>query len=226
VAYIGFWSRIAILLGGIESYRKACFYLIGTLRDIDSGKPATLFSSRWRRGLKLYAGRGYAMQVFQVMANGKPPAPPGFPITLNFLEKHILPLRSSEIVDGPYDRLEYYFYVLPQELRRNVSVLHMNCEQKLPSPDDPQCSSSIPGSFIHAQIKWTKWEFFRKRILPIPLFGIGICLWFFANAVSSWAGHGFRPEYVELIAFFVLAVAFQNWGVFTGALKTPPGMKA
>ena len=220
------WSRIVTLLAGLESYRRACFYFLSAVRDLDSGQKARTFASEWRRGIKLYAGRSYSLQVLQLMANGQAPPPPGFVIRLDRLEKHVLSLRSSERVDGAYDRLEFYLSVLPQEHRSTQSVLVLQCDQKLPPPSSGGSEVALPPSFMHLLIKWTKRELFRRRIMPIPVFGAGVSSWFFADALSTSIGYGLKPEYIQLIALFLLAVAVQNWGVFTGALKIPTGTKA
>src|SRR5205807_10215729 len=87
-----------------------------------------------RRGFKLYAGRTYLMHVFQLMSTYKSPPPPGFKIEIQSIEQHILPLRSSEIVDGMYDRLEFLFYVLPQQMRRVNSFLAVENSQRIQDP--------------------------------------------------------------------------------------------
>lgn len=223
---VSFWSRLVTLLGGITSYRPACFYLLGSIRDLDSGAKATTFQSAWRRGYKLYASRGYALQVFQLMAAGRAPQVPGLTIKLATLEKHVLPMRSVERVDGAYDRLEFYFYVLPETERRTQSVLMVECDQKLPGPEGNDDSVPIPESLIHIQIKWTKWEFVRRRILPPCLFAVGAAIWFYSASISGWVGLGLKPEHVQLASLFLLAIAAQNWGVFTDAFKATPGSKA
>jgi hypothetical protein len=226
LASVSFWSRIVTLLGGITSYRKACFYLLGSIRDLDSGNEAITFASAWRKGYKLYANRGYALQVFQLMANGRAPKAPGLAMNVTTLSQHILPMRSTERVDGAYDRLEFYFSVLPESQRRTQSVLMVQCDQKLPGPEGGDDSVPIPASLTHIQIKWTKWEFVKRRILSFCWFGVGVALWFFSAKISDRIDHGLKTEQVQLIALFLLAIAAQNWGVFTDAFKTTPGPKA
>lgn len=225
-ASVSFWSRIVALLGGITSYRRACFYLLGSIRDLDSADEAKTFASAWRKGYKLYANRGYALQVFQLMADGKAPKSPGLAMTVTTLSQHMLPMRSTERVDGPYDRLEFYFSVLPEPQRRTQSVLMVQCDQNLPDPDGGDDSVPIPASLTHIQIKWTKWEFVKRRILSFCWFGLGVAVWFYSAKISARIGHGLKTEQVQLIALFLLAIAAQNWGVFTDAFKTSPGPKA
>jgi hypothetical protein len=225
-ASVSFWSRIVTLLGGIRSYRKACFYLLGSIRDLDSASEAKTFASAWRKGYKLYANRGYALQVFQLMADSKPPKAPGLAMTVTTLSQHMLPMRSAERVDGAYDRLEFYFSVLPETQRRTQSVLMVQCDQKLPGPEGDDDSVPIPASLTHIQIKWTKREFVMRRILSPCLFVLGVSVWFYSATISDYVDHGLKPEQVQLIALFLLGIAAHNWGVFTDAFKTTPGPKA
>ncbi|MGA9570239.1 MAG: hypothetical protein WBS17_09135 [Candidatus Acidiferrales bacterium] len=226
LASVSFWSRIVALLGGITSYRKACFYLLGSIRDLDSGNETKTFASAWRKGYKLYAKRGYALQVFQLMADGTPPRAPGLAMNVTTLGQHILPMRSTERVDGAYDRLEFYFSVLPETQRRTQSVLMVQCDQKLPGPEGGDDSVPIPASLTHIQIKWTKREFVMRRILSPCLFVLGVTAWFYSAKISDYIAHGLKLEQVQLVALFLLGIAVHNWGVFTDAFKATPGPKA
>jgi len=224
---IGLWARIVSLLGWLPSYGEACFYLIGSVRDVDSGKTAVAFASKWRRGLQLRAGRGYTLPVYQIMANRRAPAPPGFLMKLNHIEKYVLPLRTCEAVDGAYDRLDFYFYVLPQERRRNQSLLVVQCDQKISNgtTGGEKESIELPPSLLQVRIDWTRWDFIRRRLLPPPLFVLGILAFIFSNAASAWAGHGITPQYVQLLGLALLAAAARSWEFLTGAFRPGEGTK-
>jgi hypothetical protein len=78
---------------------------------------------------------------------------------------------------------------------------------------------------MHVLIKWTKREFLRRRVMPVPLFVGGVVLWFFSEAISGWAGYGVKQEYVQLIALFLLAIAVQGWGVSPLHVPSTPQVK-
>jgi hypothetical protein len=324
-----FWSIIVKLLGGIDYYADNCFYRIAAIRDIGSDKDAPFFEGEKRKGFKLYAGRTYLMQVFQLMSTYASPPPPGFKIEIQSIAQHILPLRSSEIVDGPYDRLEFLFYVLPQEMRRVNSFLAVENSQRIEDPkktepiavelkqlieshkekdstilkelgklledpsttepiavelkqlieshkekdstilkelgkllEDPSTTepiavelkqlveshkgkdstilkrlgklledgseddgAKIPPSLMQIRIKWTKWEFVRKVLLPIPVGIIAVGLYYLSKEIGHWLATTFelaadvRPEFIQLFAFILLAWSAGNWTTFTGAFK-------
>jgi hypothetical protein len=69
------------------------------------------------------------------MADGKEPQARGLAMTMTTLSQHNLPMRSMERVDSPYDRLEFYSYVVPETQRRTQSVLMIESDQKLPAPE-------------------------------------------------------------------------------------------
>ncbi len=231
---LGYWNNIVTLLGGIDYYAKACFYLIASVKEIDSDREARLFEGKKRKGYKFYAKKAYLMQIFQLMASRKAPPPPGFNIEFQCISQHVLPMRNSEIVDGPYDRLEFYFYVLPQEIRRVNSFIIVENKQQLFNPKQEKESVTIPASFLQTNVKWTKWEFMRKRIFPIPIVALGSLIYYFSNEIGPWLNQLglqvkpelLKPQLIQLLGLILIALGAGSWASFAGAFKAQAGPKS
>lgn len=219
------WARIVTILGGLAAYSRACFFHVAAIRDL-KGRGVRRFRTKWRKGIRLHAGMDYAMSVVQLMGTKDVPPLPGFDIALQHLERDIVPLRQKERVDGPYDKLEYFFCAREQESSRSQSLIVVQSEQKLAGADASEAITSIPPATIHLQLRWTWWKLFRRFFVSPTLFAGGVVVWFLAEKLSKVTENLVTPDNFKLVAVLLLAAAIQNLAVFAGALKPQGGSKA
>src|SRR5205807_9342960 len=97
--------------------------------------------------------------------------------------------------------------------------------QKLLEDGSEKEGAKIPPSLMQIRIKWTKWEFMRKRVLPLPIGIIAVVLYYLSKEIGHWLALAFnlaadvRPEFIQLFSFILLAWSAGNWTTFTGAFK-------
>ena len=221
------WSHVVTALGGMDAYKGVCFYLISSILALNSGKRVSRFSTRWRTGLVLRTGTVYLIRVYQVIGDRSVPARPGFKIRLQYIEGHLSPLRSEIAVDGAYDRLSFFVFVLPQEQETNQSELLFACDQSVPDSTGA-LSSLIPATSVQLQITWPRWDRFVKWVVNPGLFVVGASLFVMADSVRVWLKLGDNGKYlIQLVGLALLALGGRTWGFLTGSIKSgPPGSRA
>jgi hypothetical protein len=222
------WIHVVNVLAGMAVYKGVCFYVISSVLTLNSGKDASRFSTRWRAGLELRTGRVYMLRIYQVISDRTTPTRPGFKLRLGFIGAHLNPLRSEEPVDGPYDRLSYLVFTLPQESETNESELLLSCDQPIFDPSDTARSSQIPPTPVQLRIRWPRWARFVKWVVHPALFVVGAGLFVMADKVQQFFAFSDNGKYlVQLIGLALLAIGGKTWGFLTGSIKSgPPGSKA
>ena len=222
------WSHVVTAISGMPVYERVCFHVVSTVSELDSGKSASRFSTRWRAGLVLKTGKVYLIHVYQLIGDRSVPARPGYKMRLACLEEHLSLLRSELPVDGAYDRLSFFVYVLPQERETNQSELLLTCDQPVPDPADSSKYSPIPATPLQLQIKWPlRYRFFKWIGYP-ALFVTGAALFLMADNIQQWLPFGENGKYlIQLIGLAMLALGGRTWGFLTGAFKSgAPGSRA
>lgn len=222
------WSHVVTVLGGMAVYEKVCFYAVSTVLELNSGKSASRFSSRWRAGLVLETGRVYLIRVYQLIGDREAPPRPGFQMRLTCMEGHLSPLRSEIAVDGAYDRLSFFVSVLPQEREENQSELLVTCNQSVPDQTDASRSSPLPTTPLELRIQWPLWDRIMKWAVYPVLFISGAGLFVMADNIQNRLALGETGKYLlQLIGLSLLALGGKNLGFLTGAFKSgPPGSRA
>jgi hypothetical protein len=221
------WLNVVNVLGGLPVYEKACFYLINTALDVDSGKNAATFRTNRRAGLTLRTGRVYMLQIYQVTGDRSIPPKPGFSMKLMGVNTHISLLRSELRVDGAYDRLSFVVAVLPQSQEKNQSELLLLCDQKIADPSDATQSTPLHPTPLELQILWPRWARFMKWVGSPLMFVAGGVLFVFADKITARLGLQDSGKYLmQLVGLSLLAIGGGNWSFLTGSFKSnPPGTK-
>jgi hypothetical protein len=222
------WSRVVTALGGMDAYKSVCFYVISTVSSLNTGRAAPRFATRGRAGLVLRTGHNYLIRVYQVIGDRSVPARPGFKMRLQCIEGQVSPLHSEISVDGAYDRLSFFAFVVPQEREKNQSELLLTCDQSIPDPSDPLLSSPIPPTPVQLLIKWPRWDRFVKWVVNPALFVLGAGLFVMADKVRQCLELGDNGKYlIQLVGLALLAIGGKTWGFLTGSIKSgPPGSRA
>lgn len=204
--FIHAWSHLVNVLGGMPVYAKVCFYLVSGVLELNKGKSAKRFETRWRAELILKTGKVYLFRVYQLMGDRTAPPRPGFTMKLSCMEGHLSPLRSEIGIDGAYDRLSFFVYVLPQELETNQSELLLTCDQSVQDPMDDRKSLPIPPSLVELRVQWP----WRKRIMkwvesPVLIL-MGASLFVFADVIQQRLASGEIVKYlIQLFGLSLLA---------------------
>ncbi len=222
------WSHVVTALGGMPVYEAVCFYVVGTVLELNSGKGASRFSGRWRAGLVLETGKIYLIRIYQLTGNRAVPPRPGYKMRLTCVEGHLSPLRSEIAMDGAYDRLSFFVSVLPQEREKNQSELLITSDQSFPDSTSPPSSFPLPPSPLQLQIQWPLWDRIMKWAGYPAIFILGAGLFVMADKIQQRLYLGEIGKYlIQLFGLSLLALGGKNWGFLTGAFKSgPPGSRA
>jgi hypothetical protein len=222
------WLNVVNALGGLAIYEKACFYLINTAIELDTGKSAPTFRTSRRAGLMLRTGSVYLVHIYQVTGDRSVPPKPGFTMKMVGVNTHISVLRPEIRVDGAYDRLSFVVSVLPQPREKNQSELMVSCDQQMADPNDPTHSTPLHPTPLELQIVWPRYARFMKWVgFPLVVLA-GAALYLSANWIADTLGlHDSGKYFVQLVGLSLLAIGAGNWSFLTGSFKsTQPGTRA
>ena len=239
------WLAIVSLVGMLEAYRDEHFYTVSRVYEDRASSVAVCDYrklSAKRNGYRLVGNRVYFVEVIQVTVPFKGGKGPVEELRLTSPAGHIQELRTSWVIDGPYDRARFLLYVVPQETRRTPSLLILS---KQPSPPKERTSSEkserelaaegpadtpaattggppVPPTLLDLDIVWGAKRYFGKRVLPGITFVIGVFLFFGADwAAKCWPLNGIpkAADYLRYAAVFALAWAFNSFSSFVSSLK-------
>lgn len=221
------WLNVVNALGGLAVYQKACFYLINTALDVNTGKSAATFRTTRRAGLMLRTGRVYLMQIYQVTGDRSVPPKPGFSMKMMGVNAHMSVLRSELRVDGAYDRLSFVLSVLPQQREKSQSEVLISCDQKIADPGDPTHMTQLHPTPLELQLVWPRWARFMKWVGSPLIFIAGGLVFVGADWITARLGLPASGKYpVQLFGLSLLAIGGGNWSFLTGSFKSsPPGVK-
>jgi hypothetical protein len=237
------WLALISLLGQLEAYRDEHFYTVSrTYHEKESRSELCAYGrlSPSRRGYKFVGNRVYFVEVIQATVPFRKGKGPVEELRLTSPAGHIQELRTSWMIDGPYDRVRFLFYVVPQELQRTPSILILS---KLPraagetvvsrkgetelAAVEPvglatRGGSPVPPTLLDLDIIWGVKRFFWKRLLPWATALLGVVLFFGADRMSKqWPFQGMAnaAEDLRYAAIFALAWAFNSLSSFVSSLK-------
>ncbi len=239
------WLGMVASVGKLEAYRDEHFYTVSRVYEDNSGASAERDYhklSAKRNGYKLIGNRVYFVDVIQITVPLKGGKGPIEELKLSFPKGHIQGLRTSWIIDGPYDRARFFFYVLPQEASATPSLIILS--KQLPMPrENPSTSTSdaglaaeglpvpvggpepgppVPPTLLDLDIAWGARKQIGRRVLPLVAFVTGVVMFFGADRIAThWplAGMAKGPDYLRYAAIFALAFAFNSLSSFVGSLK-------
>jgi hypothetical protein len=215
------WLHVVTALGGMGAYKEICFYLISSIRLLNSGNSASRFRTGERAGVVLRAGKVYVFRVHQVTGDRRVPPRPGFKMRLQSIAGHISPLRPEISIDGAYDRMSFLVSALQQEQETNQSELLLTCDQSVADPSNASMSSPLPATPVQLQIKWPRWNRFMKWVGNPVLFVLGAALFVMADAIRRRLKLGDNGQYlVQLVGLALLAIGGKTWGFLTGSVKS------
>jgi hypothetical protein len=227
------WYRLAVLLADLPAFQGVSFYRIAEL--VKTNTPTKRLSpiqfADGQKGYQLTSGENYTLRILQSIPSLSTNVKLPFTMELHANDKHIVPMRKAELVDGIYDSLLFYFQVQPQDKQKTKSFTILESMQKLKFADNLGAwppgtfneEVSVPANFIPVNITWPWWIVLWRWFFP-PLAAIlAIFLWFGAawliKSAAFFTTFGITKEILRYIAIFLLAFAFQNWSSFTGQFK-------
>jgi hypothetical protein len=239
------WLGMVASIGQLEAYRNEHFYTVSRVYEDSSSDSAERHYhklSDTRNGYKLIGNRVYFVDVIQITVPLKGGKGPIEELKLSFPAGHIQELRTSWIIDGPYDRARFFFYVLPQEASTTPSLIILSKQLPIPREKTSTAMSDaelaaeglpvpvvgldhgppVPPTLLDLDIVWGARKQIARRVLPLFAFVTGVVTFFGADRIAAhWplAGIAKGPDYLRYAAIFALAFAFNSLSSFVGSLK-------
>jgi hypothetical protein len=235
------WLRMVAAVGDLDAYRNEHFYTVSRLYANGLTGPVETLPkkiSAGRTGYKLTGRKVYFLELIQVTVPIGPGKGPFEQLKVSFPAGHFEDLRTSWIIDGPYDRATLMFFALPQDVSRLPSLLMLS---KLPLSDEDKRIRShgkslaasegitdegavlgdpVPPTLLDADIVWGPRAWWLRRVLPSVALIVGISAFLGADWLAARRPLNQIPvEYIRYAAIFAMAWALNSFSSFVSNFK-------